>query len=124
MKQYTKHFGIITLMATIVCSSTILLLTSCGPQGGTIVVTNNFSGAKEVKIYSGKISGALILDGKEWGKAIIPAGETKSFNVDENKNYHVQYYSDYYGTGFIQQSDSKYKTIHVSKGDTVNISIP
>jgi hypothetical protein len=93
----------------------MFLLTSC-EFGGTIVVKNNYSTDKDVTVYSGftSVSGPLFKFENEYGPKTIFAHSSENFNVESNTTYGIVWYD----------GGDKYKTVKVSNGDTVEVSIP
>jgi hypothetical protein len=119
MKNRNRFFWFITLAVILTCFTAFL--TSCGPQGGTIIVENNFDDAKMIEVVKGKRSGSVIMDVQEKGSAFIPAGATKNFPVDENGDYHVLYYVNMGGYLGNQRDAS---SVSVSGGEAVHVKIP
>jgi hypothetical protein len=93
----------------------MILLTSC-EVGGTIIVKNNYSTDKNVTVYSdfSSLSDPLFTYEDEYGPKTIFAHSSENFNVKNNTTYGIVWYD----------GGSKYKTVHVSNGDTVEVSIP
>ena len=93
----------------------VSLLTSC-ESGGTIVVKNNYSTDKNVTVYSDftSVSGPLFTFEDKYGPKTIFAHSSEIFNVKSNTTYGIIWYD----------GGDKYKTIKVSSGDTVEVSIP
>jgi len=91
------------------------LLTSC-EYGGTIIVKNNYSTDKDVTVYSDFSLSSFIFTYEDmYGPKTIVAGSSDVFNVKSNTTYGIVWYVD---------GVSKYQTVEVSNGDTVEVRIP
>ena len=101
------------VMTTIFCI--VLCFISCEEYGGTIIVTNNFSNEKTVKVYTEYHNDGWLIRYKEiYGTKDIAPGDSASFNVGYNLSYDIVWDNGKY----------TYKTIEVSGGKTVQIDIP
>jgi hypothetical protein len=112
--RFLKNLSFITVIGF------IILLASCGETGGTIVVKNNFETLKEVAVFSDVSFSLFWFEYKDmYGPEIIPAGETREFNVTSNTTYHV--FWRYFGEEW-ERNDCT--ITNVSKGETVFVDIP
>jgi hypothetical protein len=104
--------GIIALSLCLLTS-----LSSCS-KGGTIIIKNNYSNDKEVTIYSDFKEpdnfGSFNYRDK-YGLKNINIGSTCTFNVNTNATYGIVWR----GTDY-----DYHKTVEVSNGEVVKISIP
>ena len=102
MKNAVKLFLVIAFTAVIVFATAGL--TSCGEEGGTIVVEN--------RQYSG-ISVQILTD-QYWGETsqeYIPSGGSLDFAISEN------------GTYWVRVNGNLYKKVSVSGGETVTVTV-
>ncbi|MDR3130458.1 MAG: hypothetical protein LBU18_02835 [Treponema sp.] len=95
----------------------VSFLTACGEYGGTIIVKNNLEEEVEVTVYSDFLSYGLSFsyNGIKYGPETIAAGSSADFSVKENFRY---------GIVWKRLGVDNYKTVDVSNGDTVEVSIP
>ena len=109
MKNLLK-FVFVALSLCFMC-----FLTSC-EVGGTIIVKNNYSTDKNVTVYSDftSVSDLLFTFEDKYGPKTIFARSSEFFNVKSNTTYGIVWYD----------GGDNYKTVKVSSGDTVEVSIP
>jgi len=92
-----------------------LVLAGC-EQGGVIYITNNYSGAKSVNIYSDfSMRGSIFYYNKKYGPKTITAGDTEIFYVENNTKY---------GIVWSHNGTDRYKQIDVSNGESIVVEIP
>jgi hypothetical protein len=93
----------------------IFIHVSCGEFGGTIIIKNNYSEEKTVRVYSEYSGGIVFSYKKMYGPIVIAPGNTGKLNVDTNSRY---------GIIWRPSNVNSEKVINVSNGETVEINIP
>jgi hypothetical protein len=92
-------------------------ITSCGESGGTIIVKNTYDTDEIVTVYSDFSHewGDVFSYNEKYGPKTIIAGSSENFDVDGNTEYGIVWEGVY---------EDKYRTVSVSDGNTVEVTIP